>query len=191
MVDDHADKEESDEVNKKERNDMQQYLILSFVDRTGNAKINLELYNKAFESWVKHRNKAYSTKKYHRQKTNFEGSWSTYEDRLQDCIQKKEFAPNHSVCDECSKMAEQLIVCVYCDVCVHPLPDCCRFRGDQVSCIDCYKTRHFHILPHAVGDRDSCPPMADASNDEKKEVENTASFSVILSDPDSVLLPWP
>jgi hypothetical protein len=37
MVDDNADVEESDEV-KKERNDMQEYLILSFVDRTGTAK---------------------------------------------------------------------------------------------------------------------------------------------------------
>jgi hypothetical protein len=61
---------------------------------------------------------------------------------------------------------------VYCDVCVHPLPDCCRFLGDWLSCIDCYKSRHFHIHPHAVRDRDSCQPMADASNDGKKEVEN-------------------
>jgi hypothetical protein len=150
MVDYHADVEESDEV-KKERNDMQQYLILSFVDRTGNAKRNLKLYNKAFESWVKQRNKA-STNNYHRQKTNFKGSWSTYQDHLQDNIQKNEFAPNHGVCDECAKMAEKNIVCVYCDVCVHPLPDCCRFRGDRLSCIDCYKTRHFHILPHDVRD---------------------------------------
>jgi hypothetical protein len=37
MVDDDADVEESDKV-KKERNDMQEYLILSFVDRTGTAK---------------------------------------------------------------------------------------------------------------------------------------------------------
>jgi hypothetical protein len=37
MVDDNAGVEESDEV-KKERNDMQEYLILSFVDRTGIAK---------------------------------------------------------------------------------------------------------------------------------------------------------
>jgi hypothetical protein len=37
MVDDNANVEESDEV-KKERHDMQEYLILSFVDRTGIAK---------------------------------------------------------------------------------------------------------------------------------------------------------
>jgi hypothetical protein len=37
MVDDNADVEESDEV-KKERNEMQEYLIMSFVDRTGIAK---------------------------------------------------------------------------------------------------------------------------------------------------------
>jgi hypothetical protein len=49
MVDDDTDVEESDEV-KKERNDMREYLILSFVDCTGTAKKNLELYNKAFES---------------------------------------------------------------------------------------------------------------------------------------------
>jgi hypothetical protein len=48
-VDDNANVEESDEV-KKERNEMQEYLILSFVDRTGIAKKNLELYKKAFES---------------------------------------------------------------------------------------------------------------------------------------------
>jgi hypothetical protein len=40
MVDDNADVEESDEV-KKERNDMQEYLILSFVDRMGIAKKTL------------------------------------------------------------------------------------------------------------------------------------------------------
>jgi hypothetical protein len=40
MVDDDTDEEESDEV-KKERNDMQKYLILSFVDRTGTAKKTL------------------------------------------------------------------------------------------------------------------------------------------------------
>jgi hypothetical protein len=40
MVDDYADVEESDEV-KKERNEMQEYLILSFVDRTRIAKKNL------------------------------------------------------------------------------------------------------------------------------------------------------
>jgi hypothetical protein len=37
MEDDDSDVEESVEV-KKERNEMQEYLILSFVDRTGNAK---------------------------------------------------------------------------------------------------------------------------------------------------------
>jgi hypothetical protein len=36
MVDDNADMEESAEV-KKERNEMQEYLILSFVDWTGTA----------------------------------------------------------------------------------------------------------------------------------------------------------
>jgi hypothetical protein len=59
MVDDNADVEESDEV-KKERNEMQEYLILSFVDCTGTAKRNLKLYNKAFESWAKQKNKASS-----------------------------------------------------------------------------------------------------------------------------------
>jgi hypothetical protein len=49
MMDDNDAMEESDEV-KKERNDMQEYLILSFVDCIRIAKKNLELYNKAFES---------------------------------------------------------------------------------------------------------------------------------------------
>jgi hypothetical protein len=120
---------------------------------------------------VKQKNKA-SSKNHQRRKTNFKASWLTYQDRLQDYIQKKEFATNHGVCDECSKMAERNIVCLYCNDCVHPLPDCCRFLGDRLSCVDCYKTRHFHILPHAVRDRDSCQPMADASNDGKKEVKN-------------------
>jgi hypothetical protein len=69
MVDDNANVEESDEV-KKERNKMQEYLILSFVDRTRIAKKNLELYNKAFESWAKHKNKALS-KNHQRRKSNF------------------------------------------------------------------------------------------------------------------------
>jgi hypothetical protein len=97
MVDDDADVEESDEV-KKERNDMQEYLILSFVDRTGTTKKNLKLYNKAFESWVKQKNKA-SSINLQRQKSNFKASWWTYQDRLQDYIQKNEFATNYGVCD--------------------------------------------------------------------------------------------
>jgi hypothetical protein len=109
MVDDNADVEESDEV-KKERYDMQEYLILSFVDRTGIAKKHLALYNKAFESWAKQKNKA-SSKNHQRRKSNFKASWSTYQDRLQVYIQKNEFATNHGVCDECSKRWRRKILC--------------------------------------------------------------------------------
>jgi hypothetical protein len=82
MVDDNDDVEETDEV-KKEINDMQEYLILSFVDRTRIAKKNLKLYNKAFESWAKHKNKA-SSKNHQRRKSNFKASWSTNQVRSQD-----------------------------------------------------------------------------------------------------------
>jgi hypothetical protein len=92
MVDDNADVEESDEV-KKERNKMQECLILSFVDRTGIAKKNLELYNKAFESWSKHKNKA-SSKNHQRRKSNFKYSWLTYQDRLQDPFRKTSLHQN-------------------------------------------------------------------------------------------------
>jgi hypothetical protein len=124
-----------------------------------NRQKNLELYNKAFESWAKHKNKA-SSKNHQRRKSNFEASWSTYQDRLQDYIQKNEFAPNHGVCDECSKMAEKNIVCVHCSFCVHPLPDCSRFYGDQLSCIDCYRRRHVIFVPHAICDGDSSQLLA-------------------------------
>ena len=77
---------------------MQEYPILSFVDHTGNAKKNLELYKKAFESWAKQQNRA-SSKNHQRRKTNFKASWSTYQERFQDYIQKNEFATNHGVCD--------------------------------------------------------------------------------------------
>jgi hypothetical protein len=167
-VDDNANMEELDEV-KKERNEMQEYLIRSFLDRTGIAKKNLELYNKAFESWAKHKNKALS-KNHQRRKSNFKASRSTYQDRLQDYIQKNEFAPNNGVCDVCSKMAEKNVVCVHCSVCVHPLPDCCRFYGNQLSCIDCYRKRHVIHVPHAICDGDSSQLLAKkgtASNDVK------------------------
>jgi hypothetical protein len=174
MVDDNADVEESDEV-KNERKDMQEYLILSFVDRTRITKKPLKLYNKAFESWAKQKNKA-SSKNHQRRKSNFKASWSTYQDRLQDYIQKNEFATNHGVCDECSKMAEKNIVCVHCSVCVHPLPDCCRFYGDQLSCIDCYRRRHVILfVPHAICDGDSSQLLAKkdtASNDVKTPPES-------------------
>jgi hypothetical protein len=153
MVDDNDAMEESDEV-KKERNDMQEYIILSFLDRTRIAKKNLELYNKAFESWAKQKNKA-SSKNHQRRKSNFKASWLTYQDRLQDYIHKNEFATNHGVCDECSKMAEKNVVCVHCSVCVHPLPDCCRFYGNQLSYIDCYRRRHVIFVSHAICDGDS------------------------------------
>jgi hypothetical protein len=57
---------------------------------------NLELYNKASESWAKQKNKAL-TKNLQWRKSNFKASWSTYLDRLQDCIKKNEFAINHGV----------------------------------------------------------------------------------------------
>jgi hypothetical protein len=173
MEDDDSDVEKSEEV-KKERNDMQEYLILSFVDRTGSAKKNFELYNKAFESWAKQKNKA-SSNNHQRQKSNFKTSWSTYQDRLQDYIQKKEFAANHGVCGERSKMAEKNIVCVHCSVCVHPLPNCCRFYGDQLSCIDCYRRRHEIFLPRAIRDSDSSQLLAKtdaASNNVKTPLES-------------------
>jgi hypothetical protein len=110
------------------------------------------------------------SKNLQRRKSNFKASWSTYQDRLQDYIQKNEFAPNHGVCDECSKMAEKNIVCVHCSVCIHPLPDCCRFYGDQLSCIDCYRSRYVIFVPHAIRDGDSSQLLAKkgtASNDVK------------------------
>jgi hypothetical protein len=68
-------------------------------------------------------------------------------------------------------MAEKNIVCVYCSVCVvHPLPDCCRFYGDQLSCIDCYRRRHVIFVSHAICDGDSSQLLAKkdtASNDVK------------------------
>jgi hypothetical protein len=173
MVDDNANVEESEEV-KKERNYMQKYLILSFADRTGIAKKNLELYKKAFESWAKQKNKA-SSKNHLRRRSNFKASWSTYQVRLQDYIQKNEFATNHGVCDECSKMAEKNIVCVHCSACVHPLPDCCQFYGDQLSCIDSYRRHHVIFVPHAIRDGDSSQLLAKkdtASNDVKTPPES-------------------
>jgi hypothetical protein len=172
MVDDNADVEESDEV-KKERNDMQEYLILSSVDRTGIAKKTLGLYNKGFKSWTKQKNKALS-KNHQRRKSNFKASWSTYQDRLQDYIQKNEFTTNHGVCDECSKMTEKDIVCVHCSACVHPLPDCCCFYGYQLSCIDCYRRPHVIFVPHAICDGDSSQLLAKdtASNDVKTPPES-------------------
>jgi hypothetical protein len=123
---------------------------------------------------VKQKNKA-SSKNHQRRKSNFKASWSTYQDRLQDYIQKNEFATNHGVCDECSKMAEKDIVCVHCSACVHPLPDCCRFYGDQLRCIDCYRRHHVIFVPHAIRDGDSSQLLAKkdtASNDVKTPPES-------------------
>jgi hypothetical protein len=68
-------------------------------------------------------------------------------------------------------MAEKNIVCVHCSVCVHPLPDCCRFYGDQLSCIDCHRRRHVIFVPHVIReDSYSSPLLAKkdtASNDVK------------------------
>jgi vacuolar-type H+-ATPase subunit I/STV1 len=59
--------------------------------------------------------------------------------------------------------------------CVHPLPDCCRFYGDQLSCIDCYRKRHVIFVPHAIRDGDSSQLLAKkdtASNDVKAPPES-------------------
>jgi hypothetical protein len=72
-------------------------------------------------------------------------------------------------------MAERNIVCVHCSVCVHPLPDCYRFYGDQLSCIDCYRSRHVIFVPHAIRDGDSSQLLAKkgtASNDVKTPPES-------------------
>jgi hypothetical protein len=57
-------------------------------------------------------------------------------------------------------MAEKNIVCVHCSVYVHPLPDCCRFYGDQLSCIDCYRRGHVIFVPHAIRVGDSSQLLA-------------------------------
>jgi hypothetical protein len=72
-------------------------------------------------------------------------------------------------------MAEKDIVCVHCSACVHPLPDCCRFYGDQLSCIDCYRRRHVIFVPHAICDGDSSQLLTKkdtASNDVKTPPES-------------------
>jgi hypothetical protein len=72
-------------------------------------------------------------------------------------------------------MAEKNIVCVHCSVCVHPLPDCCRFYGNQLSCIDCYRRRHVIFVPHAIRDGDSSQLLAKkgtASTDVKTPPES-------------------
>jgi hypothetical protein len=66
-------------------------------------------------------------------------------------------------------------VCVHCSVCVHPLPDCCRFYGDQLSCIDCYQRHHVIFVPDAIRDGDSSQLLAKkdtASNDVKTPPES-------------------
>ena len=50
-------KTESNEV-KEIRREIQEYLILPFVDHTGTCRKNLELYRLAFESWADNPNKA-------------------------------------------------------------------------------------------------------------------------------------
>ena len=92
---------------------------------------------------------------------------------MPDYIQKNEFATNHGVCDECSEIAEKNILCVFCNVCIHLVPDCCCFLGDQLSCIDCYKTRHEYISPHTVPCRASLQEMADR-DDTVKDRKATA-----------------
>jgi hypothetical protein len=160
MVDDNADVEESDEV-KKERNDMQEYLILSFVDRTRFAKKT--------SNYTLRRSRAGQSIKTRLRLKIIRGVNQTSKP------QKNEFATNHGVCDERSKMAEKDIVCEHCSVCVHPLPDCCRFYGDQLSCIDCYRRRHVIFVPHAIRDGDSSQLLAKkgtASNDVKTPQES-------------------
>jgi hypothetical protein len=88
---------------------------------------------------------------------------------------EKQVCKNHGVCDECSRTAEKNIVCVHCSVCVHPLPDCCRFYGDQLSCIDCDRRRHIIFVSHAIRDNDSSQLLAKkdtASNDVKTPPES-------------------
>ena len=56
-------------------------------------------------------------------------------------------------------------MCVHCSVCVHPLPDCCHFYGNQLSCIDCYSRRHVIHVPLANRDGDSSHLLAKKGTD--------------------------
>jgi hypothetical protein len=54
------------------------------------------------------------------------------------------------------------------------MSDCCPFIGDQLSCIDCHKTRHEYIVPvHAFPDHASIP----------KDFKNRAEPSTKLKAP--------
>jgi hypothetical protein len=60
---------------------------------------------------------------------------------------------------------------VFCNVCVHPMSDCCRFLGDQLSCIDCYRTRQKYTVTHVVpyrASKDLKAPL-DPNNQARKE----------------------
>jgi hypothetical protein len=36
-------------------------------------------------------------------------------------------------------IADRNNVCVFCDICVHPVPSCSLFRGGQLTCLDCFQ----------------------------------------------------
>jgi hypothetical protein len=120
-------KSESDAV-KEVRKEIQEYLILPFLDHTGTCRKNLELYRLAFESWAENPNKAHG-KNLKRRKGMFTRSLVTYQERLRDYVAKNEFAEDHGVCEECTMIADWNNVCVFCDICVHPVPSCSLFRG--------------------------------------------------------------
>jgi hypothetical protein len=99
MVDGNADVEESDEV-KKERNDMQEYLIMSFVDRTRTAKKP--------SNYTIRRSRAGRSRKTRLRLKIIRGVDQTSKPHgrptrtVYRTTLKNVFATNHGVCDECS-----------------------------------------------------------------------------------------
>ncbi len=168
-------KAETNEV-KEIRSEIQEYLILPFVDHTGTCRKNLELYRLAFESWAANPNKARG-KNLKRRKGLFTRYFTgTYQERFREYVTNDEIAEDHGVCEECTMIADRNNVCVFCDACVHPVPSCSQFRSGQLTCLECFRS-HVSSRPKFVDttasifasmeDPANAPPMDDNEEDQK------------------------
>jgi hypothetical protein len=139
-------KNESGSGNKDDLNDVNDDLatisgiILPFVDYTGVAKKNHELYTKAVEVNLKKDSKA-SRSNLKKRKANFQKAWVTYQQRLSNYIDKKEKHEDEGVCVACAEMADKKVACIMCSVCVHPVSPCSHTSVEKdLLCVRCYKS---------------------------------------------------
>jgi sentrin-specific protease 1 len=113
-------------------------IILSFVDKTGEAGKTYDLYQEALEASMKNNDKD-SRAKLDRCTQNFTKAWENYQKLYQEYIDKGVKADDEGLCVSCDEIADKNLVCSFCKCCVHPVTPCSHTTEEPLLCHGCHK----------------------------------------------------